>query len=62
MQLINPPDVRLQSVVKIFPFKSLKCLEVRTLSLPFLHHLVRLILWWFLHDPHVSLCLSSFAS
>jgi len=34
MQLINPPGVRLQSVVKIFPFKSLKCLEVtRALAL-----------------------------
>lgn len=28
-QLINPPGVRLQSVVKIFPFKSLKYLEVK---------------------------------
>lgn len=27
-QLINPPGARLQSVVKIFPFKSLKFLEV----------------------------------
>lgn len=27
-QLINPTGVRLHSVVKIFPFKSLKCLEV----------------------------------
>lgn len=27
-QLINPPGDRLQSVVKIFPFKSLKGLEV----------------------------------
>lgn len=29
LKLINPPDVRLQSVVKIFPFKSLKCLELK---------------------------------
>uniref|UniRef100_A0AAQ6AJZ6 Serine/threonine-protein kinase 11-interacting protein n=1 Tax=Amphiprion ocellaris TaxID=80972 RepID=A0AAQ6AJZ6_AMPOC len=29
LKLINPPDVRLQSVLKIFPFKSLKCLELK---------------------------------
>ncbi|XP_072235448.1 serine/threonine-protein kinase 11-interacting protein [Leuresthes tenuis] len=29
LKLINPPGVRLQSVVKIFPFKSLKCLELK---------------------------------
>ncbi|XP_035490425.2 serine/threonine-protein kinase 11-interacting protein isoform X1 [Scophthalmus maximus] len=29
LKLINPPEVRLQSVVKIFPFKSLKCLELK---------------------------------
>lgn len=27
-QLIHPPGVKLESKVKIFPFKSLKCLEV----------------------------------
>ncbi|XP_041834979.1 serine/threonine-protein kinase 11-interacting protein isoform X2 [Melanotaenia boesemani] len=29
LKLINPPGVRLQSVLKIFPFKSLKCLELK---------------------------------
>ncbi|XP_041638092.1 serine/threonine-protein kinase 11-interacting protein isoform X2 [Cheilinus undulatus] len=29
LKLINPPGERLQSVVKIFPFKSLKCLELK---------------------------------
>ncbi|XP_049919526.1 serine/threonine-protein kinase 11-interacting protein isoform X2 [Epinephelus moara] len=29
LKLINPPGARLQSVVKIFPFKSLKCLELK---------------------------------
>ncbi|XP_078099705.1 serine/threonine-protein kinase 11-interacting protein isoform X7 [Sander vitreus] len=29
LKLINPSGVRLQSVVKIFPFKSLKCLELK---------------------------------
>uniref|UniRef100_A0A3P8V723 LKB1 serine/threonine kinase interacting protein 1 N-terminal domain-containing protein n=1 Tax=Cynoglossus semilaevis TaxID=244447 RepID=A0A3P8V723_CYNSE len=29
LKLINPPDVRLQSMVKIFPFKSLKYLELK---------------------------------
>uniref|UniRef100_A0A6Q2YFN6 Serine/threonine-protein kinase 11-interacting protein n=1 Tax=Esox lucius TaxID=8010 RepID=A0A6Q2YFN6_ESOLU len=29
LKLINPPGVRLQSVVKIFPFKSLKSLELK---------------------------------
>ncbi|XP_034061378.1 serine/threonine-protein kinase 11-interacting protein isoform X1 [Gymnodraco acuticeps] len=29
LKLINPPGVKLQSVVKIFPFKSLKCLELK---------------------------------
>ncbi|XP_067356951.1 serine/threonine-protein kinase 11-interacting protein isoform X2 [Channa argus] len=29
LKLINPPEVRLQSVVKIFPFKSLKYLELK---------------------------------
>uniref|UniRef100_A0A674MTN3 Serine/threonine-protein kinase 11-interacting protein n=1 Tax=Takifugu rubripes TaxID=31033 RepID=A0A674MTN3_TAKRU len=29
LKLINPPSVRLQSVVKIFPFKSLKYLELK---------------------------------
>lgn len=29
LKLINPPDVRLESMVKIFPFKSLKCLELK---------------------------------
>uniref|UniRef100_A0A3B4WVV2 Serine/threonine-protein kinase 11-interacting protein n=1 Tax=Seriola lalandi dorsalis TaxID=1841481 RepID=A0A3B4WVV2_SERLL len=29
LKLINPPEVRLQSVVKIFPFKSLKSLELK---------------------------------
>ncbi|XP_034533610.1 serine/threonine-protein kinase 11-interacting protein isoform X2 [Notolabrus celidotus] len=29
LKLINPPAERLQSVVKIFPFKSLKCLELK---------------------------------
>ncbi|XP_070786725.1 serine/threonine-protein kinase 11-interacting protein [Enoplosus armatus] len=29
LKLINPPGSRLQSVVKIFPFKSLKCLELK---------------------------------
>ncbi|XP_031414171.1 serine/threonine-protein kinase 11-interacting protein isoform X2 [Clupea harengus] len=29
MKLVNPPDSRLQSVVKIFPFKSLKHLELK---------------------------------
>ncbi|XP_010783732.1 serine/threonine-protein kinase 11-interacting protein [Notothenia coriiceps] len=29
LKLINPPGVQLQSVVKIFPFKSLKCLELK---------------------------------
>nr|XP_046238382.1 serine/threonine-protein kinase 11-interacting protein isoform X4 [Scatophagus argus] len=29
LKLINPPGVRLQSVVKIFPFKSLKFLELK---------------------------------
>ncbi|XP_029302086.1 LOW QUALITY PROTEIN: serine/threonine-protein kinase 11-interacting protein [Cottoperca gobio] len=29
LKLINPPGVRLQSVVKIFPFKSLKYLELK---------------------------------
>ncbi|XP_028255884.1 serine/threonine-protein kinase 11-interacting protein isoform X2 [Parambassis ranga] len=29
LKLINPPEARLQSVVKIFPFKSLKCLELK---------------------------------
>ncbi|KAG7503586.1 hypothetical protein JOB18_041325 [Solea senegalensis] len=29
LKLINPPDLRLQSMVKIFPFKSLKCLELK---------------------------------
>ncbi|KAM6893733.1 serine/threonine-protein kinase 11-interacting protein [Xenentodon cancila] len=29
LKLINPPGVRLQSAVKIFPFKSLKCLELK---------------------------------
>ncbi|XP_039997864.1 serine/threonine-protein kinase 11-interacting protein isoform X2 [Xiphias gladius] len=29
LKLINPPETRLQSVVKIFPFKSLKCLELK---------------------------------
>ncbi|XP_044043779.1 serine/threonine-protein kinase 11-interacting protein isoform X2 [Siniperca chuatsi] len=29
LKLINPPGVRLESVVKIFPFKSLKCLELK---------------------------------
>ncbi|KAK1876486.1 Serine/threonine-protein kinase 11-interacting protein [Dissostichus eleginoides] len=29
LKLINPPGVNLQSVVKIFPFKSLKCLELK---------------------------------
>ncbi|KAM9836279.1 serine/threonine-protein kinase 11-interacting protein isoform 2-T2 [Aulostomus maculatus] len=29
LKLINPPGVRVQSVVKIFPFKSLKCLELK---------------------------------
>uniref|UniRef100_A0A7N8XP53 Serine/threonine-protein kinase 11-interacting protein n=1 Tax=Mastacembelus armatus TaxID=205130 RepID=A0A7N8XP53_9TELE len=29
LKLINPPEMRLQSVVKIFPFKSLKSLELK---------------------------------
>ncbi|KAJ0009436.1 hypothetical protein NQD34_001138 [Periophthalmus magnuspinnatus] len=29
LKIINPPDTRLQSVVKIFPFKSLKILEIK---------------------------------
>ncbi|KAM4710642.1 serine/threonine-protein kinase 11-interacting protein isoform 2-T2 [Anableps anableps] len=29
LKLIHPPGVRLESVVKIFPFKSLKCLELK---------------------------------
>ncbi|XP_034720239.1 serine/threonine-protein kinase 11-interacting protein isoform X2 [Etheostoma cragini] len=29
LKLINPTGVRLQSVVKIFPFKSLRCLELK---------------------------------
>ncbi|XP_011482066.1 serine/threonine-protein kinase 11-interacting protein [Oryzias latipes] len=29
LKLINPPGVKLQSPVKIFPFKSLKCLELK---------------------------------
>ncbi|XP_060888124.1 serine/threonine-protein kinase 11-interacting protein isoform X2 [Labrus mixtus] len=29
LKLMNPPGERLQSVVKIFPFKSLKCLELK---------------------------------
>ncbi|XP_059183624.1 LOW QUALITY PROTEIN: serine/threonine-protein kinase 11-interacting protein [Centropristis striata] len=29
LKLINPQGVKLQSVVKIFPFKSLKCLELK---------------------------------
>ncbi|KAK7893082.1 hypothetical protein WMY93_022234 [Mugilogobius chulae] len=29
LKIINPPDTRLQSVVKIFPFKSLKFLEIK---------------------------------
>ncbi|KAK5847903.1 hypothetical protein PBY51_016995 [Eleginops maclovinus] len=29
LKLTNPPGVKLQSVVKIFPFKSLKCLELK---------------------------------
>ncbi|XP_028987169.1 serine/threonine-protein kinase 11-interacting protein isoform X2 [Betta splendens] len=29
LKLINSPEVRIQSVVKIFPFKSLKCLELK---------------------------------
>lgn len=29
LKLINPPEVKLKSVVKIFPFKSLKCLELK---------------------------------
>ncbi|KAG7239293.1 hypothetical protein INR49_029258 [Caranx melampygus] len=29
LKLINPPEVKLQSVVKIFPFKSLKSLELK---------------------------------
>ncbi|XP_062417470.1 striated muscle preferentially expressed protein kinase [Pungitius pungitius] len=29
LKLINPPGIRLQSVVKIFPFKSLKYLELK---------------------------------
>uniref|UniRef100_A0A673BYY5 Serine/threonine-protein kinase 11-interacting protein n=1 Tax=Sphaeramia orbicularis TaxID=375764 RepID=A0A673BYY5_9TELE len=29
LKLINPPEAKLQSVVKIFPFKSLKCLELK---------------------------------
>uniref|UniRef100_A0A669CBJ8 Serine/threonine-protein kinase 11-interacting protein n=1 Tax=Oreochromis niloticus TaxID=8128 RepID=A0A669CBJ8_ORENI len=29
LKLINPPGVRLESVLKIFPFKSLKCLELK---------------------------------
>ncbi|XP_062270667.1 LOW QUALITY PROTEIN: serine/threonine-protein kinase 11-interacting protein [Scomber scombrus] len=29
LKLINSPGVRLQSVLKIFPFKSLKCLELK---------------------------------
>ncbi|XP_054915216.1 serine/threonine-protein kinase 11-interacting protein isoform X2 [Poeciliopsis prolifica] len=29
LKLIHPPGVRLESAVKIFPFKSLKCLELK---------------------------------
>ncbi|KAI3366106.1 hypothetical protein L3Q82_009934, partial [Scortum barcoo] len=29
LKIINPPGQKLQSVVKIFPFKSLKCLELK---------------------------------
>ncbi|KAG8004487.1 Serine/threonine-protein kinase 11-interacting protein [Nibea albiflora] len=29
LKLINPPGARLQAVVKIFPFKSLRCLELK---------------------------------
>lgn len=29
LKLIHPPGVKLESVVKIFPFKSLKCLELK---------------------------------